>query len=148
MIRARSRALTHGDVGRNVSTIIPVEMRRARSRALTHQWIMAKSAICKVEMRRARSRALTPNNVVSPDPQLSSVEMRRARSRALTHPEGLLLSVFFASRNEKSPFKGIDTFQDNVSSLTKSLTGRNEKSPFKGIDTASFFCHIFLLGGA
>ena len=48
MIRARSRALTHGDVGRNVSTIIPVEMRRARSRALTHQWIMAKSAICKV----------------------------------------------------------------------------------------------------
>ena len=84
-------------------------------------------------MRRARSRALTHNEEFIIE-NFDTVEMRRARSRALTHFNCHFSHVlFWGGRNEKSPFKGIDTRIG--SSKARVSSSRNEKSPFKGIDT-------------
>ncbi len=66
--------------------------------------------------------------------------MKKARLRALTHSILLLKILGRPSRNEESPFKGIDT--TNAIAEKNPFTSRNEESPFKGIDTCNC-CLIF-----
>ena len=59
--------------------------------------------------------------------------MKKARIRALIHIKTGIPSGCLRGRNEKSPYKGIDTLSKYSDSF-KALC-RNEKSPYKGIDT-------------
>ena len=62
-----------------------------------------------VEMKRARLRALTHIDKLFSSRKYIFVEMKRARLRALTHSSLASVVKKALSRNEKSPFKGIDT---------------------------------------
>ena len=61
------------------------------------------------------------------------VEMREARRRALTLLFNISSRFLAPSRNERSPKKGIDTYQDYQCRVLPQ--SRNERSPKKGIDT-------------
>ena len=88
-----------------------------------------------VEMRRARSRALTPIKRIYVK-IIIRVEMRRARSRALTHFRNVFeRQIIGQRRNDKSPFKGIDTRESSRTTRIHCL-GRNDKSPFRALTSS------------
>ena len=59
--------------------------------------------------------------------------MAEARLRALTQSRGVKTTILPLHRNGGSPFKGIDTYQQQTEASP--IQYRNGGSPFKGIDT-------------